>query len=349
MTASVTAVATGPVTGTISMPWAAVNVAGAIDASAFEPLQPYASWVEERSASGADGSGPPVVATVRFERLERCMGTEDAEGPGGEPVVLHQKHRGTIHKSDFGHLVINHSCGVHYHLELGSPPSVTCCVAGGRPGVDALQIVRGLLVGVGVGTEGLAPLHGAVLSTEGGDGVLLAGGKNAGKTSFALGLLALAGREGVALVSNDKVLLDARTLRAYGLPYAITMHDGTLSQLPALAGRPRRSEGGKSLFWPADVAAAMEFRLLPSVVLREQWWCELDLSRLGAVLRSAPPPDNEGDTLSKFTSNLLPVWLLELFGLWTPRAPVREIDLPASRVAGNPWRSWLPRPPHELW
>jgi hypothetical protein len=326
-------------TETISMPWAAVRVTSPVDTSVFELLRPFAR--REEDGSGAADSRCPLVANVCVAALEDCADGVEA-GPEGEPLLLHQGHRGSIRKLDSGHLVVNRSRGVHYHVEPGSPPAVTCCVVGGRPEVDVLQIVRGLLVGAGA--ELLAPLHGAVLSTANGDGILVAGEKGAGKTSFALGLLSGPGRDGAGLVSNDKVLIDTESLRAYGLPYAIAICDGTLGALPELAGLPRRRESGKSLFWPVEIAAALGFRLVPSVVLREQWWCGLDLSRLGVVLRSAPPPDQEPSALAKFTSNLLPVWLLQLLGSWAPRPPVNVVDVPASRVEGNPWRSWLPRP-----
>lgn len=333
------AVADAVTTETISMPWAAVRVTGSVGTSVFELLRPFAR--REVGPPGAAGSRQPVLAEVRVACLEDCENRAEA-GQEGRPVVLHQGQRGSIRELPHGHLVVNRSRGVHYHVEPGCPPAVTCCVAGGRPEVDVLQIVRGLLVGAGA--ERLAPLHGAVLSTANGDGILLAGDKGAGKTSFALGLLSGPGCDGAALVSNDKVLIDTESRRAYGLPYAIAVCEGTLGELPELAALPWRWEGGKSLFWPGEVAAALGFRLVPSVVLREQWWCGLDLSRPGTVLRSAPPPDEEPSALEKFTSNLLPVWLLELLGNWKPRAPVRMVDVPASRVEGNPWRRWLARP-----
>ncbi len=323
-------------TETISTPWAAVRVRSPVDASVFEQLRPFAS-----RGGGSTDAGPPVVATVRVGRLGEC-GVVGPEGSAGEPLVLHQGHRGSICRRRSDHLVFNHSRGVHYHVEAGSPPTVTCCVAEGRAEVDVLQIVRGILVGAGL--RRLVPLHGAVVATASGDGVLLAGGKYTGKTSFTLGLLTLPESAGAALVCNDKALLDLETLRVYGLPYAITMHEGTLGMLPELAGLSRRRESGKSLFWPAEVAAALGFRLFPSVVLREQWWCSLDLHRLGTVMRSAPPPSESPSALAGFSSNLLPVWLLELLGDWAPRAPIDAVDVPASRLEGNPWRSWLPRP-----
>jgi hypothetical protein len=319
------------------MPWAAVRIGGAPAAALAERLRPFAGREEGGRAAAARR---PLVAEIRVAPLEDCEGA----GPGGagKPVVLHQGQRGSVHDLPSGRLVVNHSRRVHYHVESGLPPTVTCCVPGGRPGIDLFQIVRGLLVGAGA--ERLAPLHGAVLSTANGDGILLAGEKGAGKTSFALGLLAGSAGEGAGLVGNDKALVDTATGRAHGLPYAIAICDGTLGRLPELRALPRRREDGKSLFWPAEVAAALGFPLVPSVVLREQWWCGLDLSRPGTVLRSAAVPDAEPSALAKFSTNLLPVWLFELLGAWSPKPPLGELDLPAARVEGNPWRRWLPRP-----
>jgi hypothetical protein len=330
------------------MPWAAVRVVSSTETSLLDLLAPFA-WRQEGGVEEAVDRPSPIVATFRFEELERCASTDEATAWGDAPISLHQGHRGSISALEAGHIVVNHSCGVHYHVEGGDTPTVTCCVAGGRPGIDALQVVRGLLVAAGMRREALVPLHGAVLSVGDGHGVVLTGPKNAGKTSFALGLLSRLGRDGAALVSNDKVLLDTETLRAYGLPYAIAMHAGTLAQLPALAHLPVRRAGGKSLFWPPDVAAALGFGVRASVVLREQWCCDLEIARAETVLRPGPALGSECDSLAEFSSNLLPIWLLNLLGQGAPVLPIKAVGIPTYRVEGNPWRSWSPHPDNELW
>lgn len=328
-------IATGIVTETVAMPWAAVRVASAAGVPGLARLRPYARRLteDERSEAGR------IVATVRVGAVEECGGELD----GGEPIVLHQELPGSIRREGDGYVVVNHSRGTHYHVETGDPPSVTCCVGAGQDDADLLEIVRGLLVGAGL--RRLAPLRGAAIGTGEGVGVLIAGGPRAGKTCFSLGLLTRAGAEGAALVGDDRLLFDAETRRAYGLPFAISIDAQALPALPALAALPQRREGDRRLFWPAELASALGIRLLPSVVLGEQWWCGLDFSRLGTALRPAPPPSEEPSALSRFSARLLPVWLLELLGEWSPRSPVGAVDLPAARVEGNPWRAWLTRPP----
>jgi hypothetical protein len=338
-----TAVPAPTETWTVRAPWASLRLLGPVPALLPDRLAPFVLRREEEG----DRLASPPLATIRFEPLDRCASAGLAGGPGGAPLALHQGQRGTLLRTGSGHLVINHSRRVHYHVESGAVPVVRLCLSGGRPGIDAFQVLRGLLVGAGMRAERLVPLHGAVLSL-GGHGVLLGGGRNAGKTSFALGLLSRGARD-VALVANDKVLLDTATLRAHGLPYAIAMQAGTLARLPALAGLPRRRVGARELFWPADVAAALGVGLRASVELKEQWWCDLDLTRGAAVLQPGPQDRSRFDPLAEFSSNLLPVWLLELLGLGAPAPSAAAVDVPVYRLGGNPWRSWSPHPDNELW
>ena len=327
---------------TVRAPWASLRLLGPAPAPLLDRLAPF-SW--HGDVGGRRAHAP--LATIRFEPLDGCASTALATDPGGAPLTLHQGQRGTIFEAGSGHLVVNHTRRVHYHVESGEVPTVRLCLGGGRPGIDAFQVIRGLLVGAGMRTGRLVPMHGAVLSL-GGHGVLLAGGKDAGKTSFTLGLLSR-GAKDAALVANDKLLLDTVTLRAHGLPYAIAMQPGTLAQLPGLAGLPRRRVGERALFWPADVAAALGAGHRASVELKEQWWCGLDLARDGAALRPGGQCGRRFDPLAEFSSNLLPVWLLELLGLWAPEASPVVVDVPVYRLEGNPWRSWSPHPDNELW
>lgn len=80
------------------------------------------------------------------------------------------------------------------------------------------------------------PLHGATLRREDGRGVVLAGPKRSGKTTLLLYGLA---RLGARFVSNDRLFAaeEPEAWRVHGMPTVVSVREGTLAQLPALAAR----------------------------------------------------------------------------------------------------------------
>lgn len=192
--------------------------------------------------------------------------------------------------------------------------------------VALVQTVRGILADRILRTTG--SLHAAVVRVA-GRGLLLAGPKGAGKTSFTSAVLRAA--EGSELVTNDKgFLLDDAV---HGLPFAVLVGEEGLRRTPELSAVPHRPAGEKVAVWPRDFAAAFGRRVSTSTTADIGIWCDarfdndhlaitrLDLGALGDRVDSA---------LAAFSPAMLPLHLVDDL----------HRDMPARAAAArSSWRS----------
>jgi len=273
--------------------------------------------------------------------IDHC---EQPPNPAGQAILLAADEPGSAHTQAGMTQVYNAVTGTHFHVRPAAHRLRICLDPDSeRQRIEAVQVIRGLLLGLEA-QRGAEFLHGAVLAID-GRGVLLLGAKGAGKTTFALS--ALQAGSSIALVSNDKSVLDGAGL-AYGLPYAVAVAPGTLSRLPELQAVATRWSGGKAMLWPAQLAAAMAAQLARTVKLEQVWLTRLDLDADGVAVRPIPAAIDHSvvSTSLEFSNAMSPRWLYRLAGLPDPaigvagRNRLRLLDW--VEVTGNPWRAWDP-------
>ncbi|HST47605.1 hypothetical protein [Jatrophihabitans sp.] len=307
-----------------------------IEMDEFAELEPY---LTRRQA----GQIEPAGWRVQVSAASDC-GQEP--GAAATPVTLAAGDPGRSRTRSSGVTdVYNLLTATHFHLDVTARRLGICLDPASLPQrLEAVQVIRGLLLGLEA-ASGAQFLHGGVLSVA-GSGVLLLGAKEAGKTSFALS--AVRANRDVALVSNDKSILRPGGI-AQGLPYAVGIGPGTLSQLPELRTLATRWSGGKAMVWPSQLAPALGGRLARAVRLDQVWVIRLDLSAEQVTHRPIPAEGGTGgflpDTL-EFSNAMSPRWLYRLAGLPDPglgpdgRGWLEE--LPWLEVAGTPWPRWDP-------
>ena len=132
-------------------------------------------------------------------------------------------------------VVGDHELGSFYRVEAQTVEVVARPdVPGARIGL--MRVVRELLVAGRLAAEPLFDLHAAAFETPAG-ALLLAGPKESGKTTLLVHCL----RGGdVALIANDRVLVDARPAPpvASGVPVLVAIREPTLALFPELRRTP---------------------------------------------------------------------------------------------------------------
>lgn len=319
---------------TVALGDSAVRVFG-LPAEAIE--QTWGATVRiDRASRDLIGPGAGPVFTVAA--AAGCPWSD--RGAVGKAVTLHQKHPGIRIDAAGQTTVVNPAVGSHYHLDSATARNLRICAGDTDPAlVDSLQILRGLLLGMEM-RAGKSPLHGAVLEHN-GRGILLAGPKGAGKTSFTVG--ALRNLAGCRYVTNDKSVVDDR-LRAHALPYSAAVAPGTLSAAPELADGEGRWSDGKLMIWPAAFAARLDCQVTAAVRIDEVWLCSIDLDAASVRIEARPGAEVAArglEAMTAFSHAMSPLWLFDLLG-WTPRTgvPAGLLGLPWKIVTGNPWGSW---------
>ncbi len=199
------------------------------------------------------------------------------------------------------------------------------------------QTVRGILADRILRTTG--SIHAAVVRVA-GRGLVLAGPKGAGKTSFTSAVLRAA--EGSELVTNDKGFLfdDA----VHGLPFAVLVGEEGLRRTPELSAVPRRRAGEKVAVWPSDFAAAFGRRVSTSTTVDVGVWCDarFDTDHLAITpLDMRALGDRVDAALGAFSPAMLPLHLVDdLHRDLPPRAaaaPSSWRSLTWYHARGNPW------------
>ena len=195
-------------------------------------------WFEE--ADRADIEIRFHADTEHYERIR-------ASGPhpdGGSRVAFaldtHLVELPAWSSAQDGEVFFDPGYDVFYRLEQ-SPLRVTILAA--RPNrlharIALMRVVREFVLRDLDRRDGLL-VHGAALRLR-GHGIVVAGPKRAGKTSFLIHAL---GRMGADFIANDRVVVHATdgSLRARGLPTVVTVREDGLSLFPVLKGRLSRS------------------------------------------------------------------------------------------------------------
>lgn len=201
-----------------------------------------------------------------------------------------------------------------------------------------LQLVRGLLVDRLL--RSATPLHAAAVSTS-GVGVVLAGAKGAGKTSFTTALLR-ASPSG-HLVTNDKgVVVDGVV---HGLPFAVLIGEEGLRRTPELRSQGHRQAADKSALWPSQFAAAFGHGLAASVRPTIGIWCDAQFDTQGLTLRRMGRQEVGAEVesaLTAFSTAMVPTHVAD--SLHRDLPPRGGIPLPECwrsmtwfHARGNPW------------
>ena len=132
---------------------------------------------------------------------------------------------------------------------------------------------------------GAVKLKGNLVVTENGRGILILGDKGSGKTIATLNELVCGG----AFVGNSRLLVkcNAATVEGLGLPISIRIGEDTVKAIDGLArwysGYPESSQLKmadydeqvrlrKIELTPKELAAALDVRIVPSVVLDQVWY-----------------------------------------------------------------------------
>lgn len=151
--------------------------------------------------------------------------------------------------------------------------------------------------------SGLTVLHAAGF-TIGGQAVLLAGDKGAGKTSLLCGLLAAT--PGAGFLSNDRMVLrrGGGTTTGIGIPTIISVRTGGLGLVPGLAARfaaleityagdprPPATDPDRLIMSPRQLAAALGAPPVREAPVRAILACTVDPQEPSFRLRSLAPDE----------------------------------------------------------
>lgn len=125
---------------------------------------------------------------------------------------------------------------------------------------ELVKIIRFLLLQDYESNEGFIRAHCASIYWE-DKGILLIGGKGAGKTSFFINSLR---NENVKMITNDKALIDLKS-RVYGLPYAVSIDKKSIKDIPEISYLSKRiTDKKKYLYWPNEFSNFFNNKIITS-------------------------------------------------------------------------------------
>lgn len=294
----------------------------------------FAGFVEVRESTGPCETRVVVRCDARLLRDTRRKFRLEQ----GTEIELHGRLAGIlIHDEDTG-LVWN----------LGEDASYRCRHAGSArelvitydsptiaAALDCARIVRGLMTRLAE-MRGARRVHMACLVRD-GRGVAVVGPTGSGKTTFLL--QSLRSGAGDSFVTNDKAMLveRGRELVVFGVPYAVSIGDGTLSVCAPLSRERGRRINGETYLWPTQIASALGCSLLDRTVVVAMICVGLDPASEGASLVRMDVEECRAD-IDTFTEAMHPHWLDQLIGT-TPAAsgaPDAIKEIPCWELRGNP-------------
>lgn len=262
-----------------------------------------------------------------------CSAGRTAKIEGRHEIALHMEQAGVLENG----VVVNTTVGNHYHVE---PSELRICVADNEAArLDSFQLLRGVLLLELIRLGGL-PLHAAICSGSNGQGIALVGPSGAGKTSFAMGIVAA--DECLHFMTGDKAVLMPDGI-VLALPFAAAIAPATVDAYPLLNVRGRVARG-KYLIWPHDVANALGGANSTAARIRALALCRLDLRSEGVSVEPATAREKVAavEAASNYSHATTPQWLMPYWDVALPTevaTRARLESVPTFSVSGNPTRS----------
>jgi putative hydrolase of the HAD superfamily len=283
----------------------------------------------------------PIAVTVILDADTYGFWSARCLNDASEELRLHGRMPGFRIEADGADYVLNVGGRAVYRLQrefAGLRLEVICDAMSTLVQMDVLRLVRGILTSLVVRNGGQRVHLSAVVRRQ--QAVAFVGPPGAGKTSFALAAL----KHGWAdkFLTNDKALVSADAPgEIIGIPYAVSIGDGALAQLPELTGLSNtRRISRETYIWPADLASALGVVLCPRASIGLLISPRLDLARATPLIERIDA-DDVVDEIVQFTEDMHPEWLEAYFGAprpapsaWRPAWPVEIL-----RVTMDPWRA----------
>lgn len=264
-------------------------------------------WIEELLHPWCDSVSPGCasmsIRLTRSDMLTRTLSRQWARHRGKNicftdlPCIRLDQQTVTLEGWREGNrLVLVDSPAGCFFMVDGSSVELVVPVSSKHARIILLSTIREMIIGRLSGLHALVDLHAAGFCI-GGQGVLLAGPRKAGKTTLLCHAITSAGAD---LLANDRILVhhDEEAYFVSGVPTMASIRKGTLELFPQLLAQDETLGGqaGEAL------NGSSELRLPPAKFASRLGARQLQKAQLRAILLPEILPDSEGIILKPLTA-----------------------------------------------